>query len=208
MSMDRRDFLRTAAVGTVAGVSLLAGCTAQAASGEAGDGKMDAIDIALAKIAVRDKICEYSISMDLCNAEVGYNCFTVDSHLDYGPTYQGDGKGFVDMCCKQHFNLTATNHWMPMTYVVIDSETEAHSITWGGNFCATLPAEDGSQTQSASWCRYYDKWRKEADGQWRIYYREVGYEIFNSFPVVNDYPISPGTRDANDIHYKYFPEQL
>lgn len=166
---------------------------------------MDRLDILEAKIAIRDKIMEYSVAMDRCNKKVGYNVFTEDSQLNL-PNYQGSGKGFVDMCCVNHLYLECTNHWMPETLVYIDSETEAHSMTYGGNFYNSPKEETGAQTGGGSWCRYYDKWRKEADGQWRIYCREATYEVMMQYPVDCPWELAQGTRDETDIHYRFFPE--
>jgi hypothetical protein len=167
---------------------------------------MDKLEELATKIAIRDKILEYSIAMDRCNKKVGYNIFTEDSVLNMGEVFQGSGKEFVDNCCRNHLMLECTNHWMPETYVVVVSDTEAHSMTYGGNFYNAFKDAQGLQWSGGSWCRYYDKWRKCPDGQWRIFYREVANEIFNAWPVNNNVPTRQGTRDASDIHYKFFPE--
>ena len=64
----------------------------------------------LAKEAIRDQIYNYCRALDRIDNELGYTIFSDDAEVDYGPTYKGSGRGFIDMMLDQHRNMISTHH--------------------------------------------------------------------------------------------------
>lgn len=205
-ALTRKGFLTTAAA---AALGLSATAFASEATQTVPEG-MDPLEMLLAKDAIRDQIYRYCVSMDRWDLEVGYDIFTEDSVLDYGAdVYQGDGKGFVDMCCLlAHPNLYMTAHRMVNVLIAFDSPTEAHSQTYGHCNMILPPAEDGVSTQKlGADCRYLDRWVKCDDGVWRIRERLAVTDWNTQEAVTLTKPAADyrGDKDTEPL-YSFFPE--
>lgn len=64
------------------------------------------------KEAIREQIYNYCRALDRIDNELGYSVFAEDSKVDYGPTYKGDGRGFIDMMLNMHRTMVSTHHMM------------------------------------------------------------------------------------------------
>ena len=73
---------------------------------------MTELEQLVAKEAIRDQIYTYCRSLDRIDNELGYSVFAEDSEVDYGPTYKGTGRGFIDMMLDQHRQMISTSHMM------------------------------------------------------------------------------------------------
>ena len=80
---------------------------------------MTELEQLVAKEAIRDQIYTYCRSLDRIDNELGYSVFAEDSEVDYGPTYKGTGRGFIDMMLDQHRQMISTSHMM--TNIIITS---------------------------------------------------------------------------------------
>lgn len=154
---------------------LMAPVVASASEETAANGEVDDLQVLLIKEAIHDQIVNYCISMDRLDQELGYNVFTEDCMIDFGPDiYQGDPKGFVDTCCLEwHPPLLATAHCMTNVKIVIDGPDAARSMMYGLILMVTNPDDEGNTTISFNHVRYHDQWVKQEDGQWRVSDRKV-----------------------------------
>ena len=96
---------------------------------------MTELEQLVAKEAIRDQIYTYCRSLDRIDNELGYSVFAEDSEVDYGPTYKGTGRGFIDMMLDQHRQMISTSHMMTNIIIKFNeagdkavSETYMHAI--------------------------------------------------------------------------------
>ena len=73
---------------------------------------MTDLEILVEKDKIRDQIYNYCRALDRIDNELGYTVFADDAEVDYGPTYKGTGRGFIDMMLKQHRGMISTHHMM------------------------------------------------------------------------------------------------
>ena len=83
---------------------------------------MDEIKTLLAKEAIRDQIYVYCRALDRIDNELGYSVFAEDSQVDYGPTYRGTGRGFIDNMLEQHRHMICTHHMMTNILIKVDGD--------------------------------------------------------------------------------------
>lgn len=134
---------------------------------------MTELEQLVAKEAIRDQIYTYCRSLDRIDNELGYSVFAEDSKVDYGPTYKGTGRGFIDMMLDQHRQMISTSHMMTNIIIKFNeagdkavSETYMHAINKYKN-----KAGQASFTVQAR-CRDIDNWELR-DGKWLIVKRIV-----------------------------------
>jgi hypothetical protein len=66
--------------------------------------------LAVAERAITHALFRYCRAMDRIDAALGYTVWHEDGVADYGPVYQGTGRGFVDWVCAFHRTLDAQSH--------------------------------------------------------------------------------------------------
>ena len=149
---------------------------------------MTDLEILVEKDKIRDQIYNYCRALDRIDNELGYTVFADDAEVDYGPTYKGTGRGFIDMMLKQHRGMISTHHMMTNILIKFNEDgTKAASETY------TVEAR----------CRDIDKWEKR-DGKWVIVKRVVAGD--NTFLVqgqtyTDDY--NNGRDKVRDISYDF-----
>ena len=111
------------------------------------------------KEAIREQIYTYCRALDRIDNELGYTVFAEDAKVDYGPTYKGDGRGFIDMMLNMHRGMVATHHMMTNILIKFnDDMTRAASETYMYAACKYKnKAGEASFTVEAR-CRDIDKW--------------------------------------------------
>lgn len=220
-TMERRSFLKelTVAGGALAAVGLT-GCasgladTGNGANAESEGGAMPAIDeklfeklqTMLAKEEIREKINNYSRSMDRIDRELGYSLFSEDSYMDYGDWYTGSGPGFIDVVCDFH-TAYATAHQHHMTNITIEvNGDEAASETYV-DMVMRLPGEDGTVVAQNVHGRYFDKWVLE-NGEWLMKFRTFVRDLGEEAPIAPeaDMGSTGGSREKNDYSYTLFAQ--
>ena len=83
------------------------------------------------KEAIREQIYTYCRALDRIDNELGYSVFADDAKVDYGPTYKGTGRGFIDMMLEQHRRMVSTHHMMTNILIKLgDDMTHAASETY------------------------------------------------------------------------------
>jgi hypothetical protein len=147
--------------------------------------------------AITDKIYRYCRSVDRLDVPVGHSVFHEDSHADFGASYVGSGRGWIDFICEEHKKFLYHSHQVTNVIIEIDGDgagSEAYVY-------ASLQRRDGDKVlQHEFWARYIDKWSKR-DGDWAIDRRECVVD-YGAIREVTPLPGNPrSARDASDPSY-------
>ncbi len=159
----------------------------------------------LAKEAIREQIYTYCRALDRIDNELGYTIFAPEAEVDYGPTYKGTGKGFIDMMLDQHRKMIATHHMMTNILIKLNDDcTEAASETYMYAACKYKNKAGVASFTVEARCRDIDKWELR-DGKWVIVKRVVAGD--NTFMITpprytDDY--NNGRDTVVDPSYDFF----
>lgn len=166
---------------------------------------MTELEKLIEKDAIRDQIYNYCRALDRIDNELGYTVFAEDAVVDYGPTYKGTGRGFIDMMLKMHRTMVSTHHMMTNILIKFNEDgTKAASETYMYAGCKYKSRKTGKATFTVeARCRDIDKWEKR-DGKWVIVNRIVAGD--NTFMVMepqytDDY--NHGRDKVRDPSYDY-----
>lgn len=144
------------------------------------------------KEAIRDQIYAYCRALDRIDNELGYSVFAEDSKVDYGPTYKGTGRGFIDMMLKMHRKMVSTHHMMTNILIKFnDDGSQAVSETYMYAACKYKNKAGKPSFTVEARCRDIDRWEKR-DGKWVIVERIVAGD--NTFMI----PAPQYTDDYNN----------
>lgn len=153
---------------------------------------MTELEKLIEKEAIRDQIYTYCRALDRIDNELGYSVFAEDAKVDYGPTYKGTGRGFIDMMLNQHRKMVATHHMMTNILIKFnDDGTKAASETYMYAACKYKNKAGKATFTVEARCRDIDKWEKQ-DGKWVIVERVVAGD--NTFII----PAPQYTDDYNN----------
>lgn len=153
---------------------------------------MTELEKVIEKEAIRDQIYTYCRALDRIDNELGYSVFAEDAKVDYGPTYKGTGRGFIDMMLNQHRKMVATHHMMTNILIKFnDDGTKAASETYMYAACKYRNKAGKATFTVEARCRDIDKWEKR-DGKWVIVERVVAGD--NTFII----PAPQYTDDYNN----------
>lgn len=147
--------------------------------------------------AITDKIYRYCRSVDRLDVAVGHSVFHEDSHADFGASYVGTGRGWIDFICVEHRKFLHHSHQVTNVIIEIDGD-KAGSESY---VTATLRRQEGDKViQHEFWARYIDLWSKRG-GDWAIDRREciVDYGSTREVAVLEGDPRSQ--RDHADPSY-------
>lgn len=143
---------------------------------------MTELEKLIEKDAIRDQIFNYCRALDRIDNELGYTVFAEDAKVDYGPTYKGTGKGFIDMMLKQHRKMVSTHHMMTNILIKFNEDgTKAASETYMYAACKYKNKAGKATFTVEARCRDIDNWEKR-DGKWVIVNRVVAGD--NTFLVM------------------------
>ncbi|MBW8755828.1 MAG: nuclear transport factor 2 family protein, partial [Sphingomonadales bacterium] len=70
------------------------------------------------RLAITDKIYRYCRSVDRLDVPVGHSVFHEDSQADFGASYVGTGRGWIDFICEEHKKFLYHSH--QVTNVIIE----------------------------------------------------------------------------------------
>ncbi len=168
---------------------------------------MDALQQVLAKQEIREQLYRYCRSMDRMDNPLGFSVFAKDSHVDYGPHFQGTGEEFVRWANNAHRKVyQATSHQMTNMLIQVSgdgltaaSETYLHTLQY------TKPDANGQCRELHIAARYLDLW-VQADGVWKISRRRYVQDIAELRVCQKDAGRFGGTRDYNDPSYSLFEQ--
>ena len=161
----------------------------------------------LAKEAIRDQIFNYCRALDRIDNELGYTIFSDDAEVDYGPTYKGSGRGFIDMMMDQHRNMISTHHMMTNILIKLNDDcTKAASETYMYAACKYKNRKGEASFTVEARCRDIDKWELR-DGKWVIVKRVVaGDNTFLISPMQYTDDYNNGRDKVKDPSYDFFAE--
>lgn len=158
------------------------------------------------KEAIREQIYNYCRALDRIDNELGYTVFAEDAKVDYGPTYKGDGRGFIDMMLNMHRGMVSTHHMMTNILIKFNDDlTRAASETYMYAACKYKNKAGEASFVVEARCRDIDKWEKR-DGKWVITERIVAGD--NTFMLTPRYfdDYNNGRDTVKDPSYTFFEE--
>ena len=150
------------------------------------------------RLAITDKIYRYCRSVDRLDVPVGHSVFHEDSIADFGASYVGTGRGWIDFICEEHKRFLHHSHQVTNVIIELDGE-KAGSESY---VYASLQRQDGDAVlQHEFWARYVDTWSKRA-GDWAIDRRDciVDYGVIREVTPLPGNPLS--RRDRADPSYR------
>lgn len=164
---------------------------------------MDKLQELVEKEAIRDQIYKYCHALDRIDNELGYTIFSEDAKVDYGDTYRGTGRGFIDNMLEQHRHMISTHHMMTNILIKLDEDgTKAVSETYMYAACKMKGKEEGKTFTVEARCRDIDNWEKR-DGKWVIVKRIVAGDNTRIMSHYKDLPNYNTSRDdKNDPSYE------
>jgi hypothetical protein len=149
------------------------------------------------RLAIMDKIYRYCRSVDRLDRAVGHSVFHEDSTADFGETYVGSGRGWIDFICERHKDFLHHSHQVTNVIIELDGD-EAGSESY---VFATLRRQDADKViQHEFWARYIDQWSRRG-GEWAIESRYciVDYGSMGEVAAMGGDPRS--RRDRSDLSY-------
>lgn len=146
------------------------------------------------RLAITDKLHRYCRSVDRLDLAEGHAVFHPDSQADFGDTYRGSGRGWIDFICQEHRKFLHHSHQVSNIMISVDGD-RAGSESY---VAATLQRQDGDKViQHMFWARYVDEWSRR-DGEWAIDRRQCVVD-FGEIREVAPLPGDPrARRDAED----------
>jgi hypothetical protein len=155
-----------------------------------------------AKDAIREKLYAYCRSMDRTDIPLGYTVFAEHSFADYGPYYQGTGRGFVDRLAREENKrcITESHQLTNISISVKGSQagSEAYII-----FTICMRDQEGKIQQSYGTGRFIDQWKLQ-NGEWFIVKR-IFCQDFMRIQELDEAPfLFNGSKTSDDPSYKVF----
>jgi hypothetical protein len=149
------------------------------------------------KLEITDKIYRYCRSVDRLDIPVGHSVFHEDSVADFGASYVGTGRGWIDYICEEHKRFLYHSHQVTNVIIELDGDSAGSEAY----VYASLQRQDGNKVlQHEFWARYVDKWSKRA-GDWAIDRRDCIVD----YGVIREVTPLPGNaasrRDRDDPSY-------
>lgn len=149
------------------------------------------------RLAIMDQIYRYCRSVDRLDVPLGHRVFHADSRADFGATYRGTGRGWIDFICQEHRKFLHHSHQVTNIIIEIDGD-RAGSESY---VTAKLRSRDGDRIMQHEFCaRYVDSWSRR-DGDWAIDAREcvIDFDEAREITPINDN--GRARRDHQDPSY-------
>lgn len=149
------------------------------------------------KLAITEKIYQYSRAMDRIDDRLGYDVFHEDATVDYGEMFQGTGHEFIDFVHKAHSTMLVHQHMIGNILIELDGDRAGSESYVTATF--RIRQDDGTLMGMRSQGRYIDRWERRGDA-WRILHRQYLHEMDESWPAVQQF-VSRGQRETSDPSY-------
>ena len=135
---------------------------------------------------IKQQLYRYCHAVDRIDYELGRSVFAEEAVVDYGPTYQGSGKGYIDTMLKtQHKMMISTHHMVTNVLVEFNEDgTKAASEAYVSASCKYRTKTGKPSFTVEAHCRDIDQWEKR-DGKWLIVKRVVAGD--NTYIVRPEY---------------------
>jgi hypothetical protein len=155
------------------------------------------------RLEIMDQIYRYCRSVDRLDVPIGHRVFHEDAVADFGASYKGTGRGWIDFICEEHRKFLHHSHQVTNVILDLHGPDRAGSESY---VTATLRRREGEKIiQHQFWARYVDEWSKR-DGIWAIDKREcvIDFDAIGEVTTINEYERS--RRDAADPSYGVLKE--
>ena len=118
---------------------------------------------------IKQQLYRYCHAVDRIDYELGRSVFAEEAVVDYGPTYQGSGKGYIDTMLKtQHKMMISTHHMVTNVLVEFNEDgTKAASEAYVSASCKYRTKTGKPSFTVEAHCRDIDQCEKR-DGKWLI----------------------------------------
>lgn len=149
------------------------------------------------RLAIMEQIYRYCRSVDRLDVPLGHSVFHEDSYADFGASYKGPGRGWIDYICVEHLNFLHHSHQVTNIVIEIDGD-RAGSESY---VTAKLRSRQGERLIQFEFCaRYVDTWSRR-DGHWAIDRREcvIDFDSTTDVTPINDN--QRARRDREDPSY-------
>lgn len=160
-------------------------------------GVMVAEDVA-DRLAIMEQIYRYCRSVDRLDVPLGHAVFHEDAVADFGASYKGTGRGWIDYICVEHLNFLHHSHQVTNIVLEVAGDRAGSELY----VTATLRSreDDGRIVQRQFWARYVDTWSKRA-GHWAIDSRECVIDFDQVCDVTPIAEHGRARRDPQDPSY-------
>ncbi len=166
---------------------------------------MTALEKVIESEEIKAQMFRYCRAVDRIDYELGRSVFADDAVVDYGPTYQGSGKGYIDTMLKtQHKMMISTHHMMTNILIEFNEDgTKAASEAYISASCKYKTKAGKPSFTVEAHCRDIDNWEKR-DGKWLIVKRIVAGD--NTYIINPQYleDYNNGRARKVDPSYEYF----
>ena len=153
------------------------------------------------RLAIIDKIHRYCRSVDRLDVPVGHSVFHEDSYADFGDSYQGPGRGWIDYICERHRDFLHHSHQVTNVVLEIDGDRAgSESYVFATLRRASHDDRPDRVTQVQFWARYVDAWSKRS-GEWAIDRRECVIDFASTGDVAPLPTNGRARRDSADPSY-------
>ena len=162
------------------------------------------LQVLLDKQAIIEVIYTYCRALDRMDRDLASTLWHDDGTADWGPMFQGSGKGFIDWVWEQHAAMDRHSHQITNILIEVDGDTatsEAYVI-------ATIRTrgDDAPAVDIIPHGRYLDRWSRRG-GRWAIDHRQFVDDLTILMPVADDSTAwtaaSTSRRDRDDPSYAY-----
>jgi hypothetical protein len=153
-----------------------------------------------ARQAITDLLYRYCRAMDRMDLEQGYALWHGDGVADYGPFFQGTGRGFIDFVYQAHAAMVSHSHQVSNIIIEFASPVQATSEAY---VTAALRTRQGErQMQTTTRGRYLDEWTFK-DRRWGIDRRVYVHDLDETHEVKGVLLNGTGARDRSDPSYRF-----
>lgn len=158
-----------------------------------------------AKQAITEVLHRYCRGLDRMDRAMAESVWHADGTADYGPMFNGTGRGFVEWVWAAHAGFARHSHMVANPLIEVDPAAgTAASETYVSVWLRTAP-HDGVVTDIHGRGRYVDRWSRR-DGVWAIDHRRYVDDLqdVRSAPAsaINDGSTATGRRDRTDPSYE------
>lgn len=116
------------------------------------------------KQEITELIYRYCRAVDRLDIELGHSIWHENAVADYGEFYCGDGRGVIDLICKQHEHMLYHSHQVSNIIINLDGERAASESYVTANL---RMQQNEKLLQMTVWSRYLDTWSRR-EGRWAI----------------------------------------
>jgi len=153
------------------------------------------MDESMVAEAIRRQLYSYCRAVDRLDAPLGHAVWHEDGLADYGPMFNGSGRGFIDWVIEQHRGLEAHSHQIANILIHRDGGDTASSEAYVT--AALRLRSDGRLLQIDVRGRYLDRW-SQRDGRWAIAARRYVHDFDDMREVIMSQSAGWGRRDGDD----------